>query len=149
MKRKIRTKPFGETEIDERQIISFPDGIPGFDCIKSFVLLDGEPPFKWLQACEEESIAFILLPPESFLRSYEPRLSAGDLAAVGCESEEELLIFLIVTIPDNPAEMTANLQGPVIINPAVRTGRQAISANESYFVRHLILEEVKASEGGS
>ncbi|MFC1670955.1 flagellar assembly protein FliW, partial [Spirochaetota bacterium] len=48
----------------------------------------------------------------------------------------------IVTIPENPKEMTANLQGPIIVNPHKRIGKQAISANEKYGVRHGILEEM-------
>jgi flagellar assembly factor FliW len=43
--------------------------------------------------------------------------------------------------------MTANLQGPVIINPAKRMGRQAISLSDRYGVRHVILEEMKKSTG--
>ena len=56
MSETIKTKPFGEIEIDEQQIIEFPDGLLGFDYIKKFVLLDSDgekSPFKWLQAYEE------------------------------------------------------------------------------------------------
>ena len=53
-----------------------------------------------------------------------------------------------MTIPSNPSEMTANLQGPVIINPEKRLGRQVISLSDKYNVRHRILDEMKkAAEG--
>lgn len=57
-------------------------------------------------------------------------------------------MFAIVTIPTNPSDMTANLQGPIIVNPDKRLGRQAISLSDRYSVRHKILEEMKkAAEG--
>lgn len=150
MKQKLNTKPFGVVEIDERQIISFPDGILGFEDIRHFALLDSNEdnsPFKWLQACEETSLAFVVITPESFMTGYEPDISQSDLAAVDCVRAEDLLVLCIVTIPEDPAKMTANLQGPVIINREKRIGRQAISMSEKYSVRHFILEEAKKAAG--
>jgi len=150
LEKRIRTRPFGEISIDERQIISFPEGIPGFDYIKAFALLDSVDeysPFKWLQACDEENIAFVVIRPADFLEDYAPDIPQSDIESVGAASIDELLIFSIVTIPEDPSKMTANLQGPVIINPENRIGRQAISISERYFVRHLILDEMRKSGG--
>ena len=36
----VKTKPYGEVEISEKQILSFPEGILGFDYIRKFILLD-------------------------------------------------------------------------------------------------------------
>ena len=149
---KIKTRPFGEIVVNEMQIIDFPDGIPGFDYVKKFVLLDTQDknsPLKWLQAYDEPELAFIIIRPVDFLREYELVVSMSDLEAVGAETADKLLVFAIVTIPKNPSEMTANLQGPVIINPDKRLGRQAISLSEKYGVRHRILDEMKkaAAEG--
>ena len=58
-----------------------------------------------------------------------------------------LLVLAIVTIPENPTETTANLQGRVIINTKKKLGRQAISLSDQYHVRHLILEEMKQVAG--
>ena len=150
MEKRIKTRPFGEINVDERQIISFPEGIPGFDYIKAFALIDSEDensPFKWLQAFDEESIAFVIIRPADFIQDYVPDIPQGDIESVGAASLDELLIFSIVTIPEDPSKMTANLQGPVIINPESRIGRQAISMSERYFVRHLILDEMRKSGG--
>lgn len=148
---RIKTRPFGEIEINEQQIIDFPDGIPGFDDVKKFILLDAndeKSPLKWLQAYDEPQLAFVIIRPVDFMREYELVVSMSDLDAVGADSAEHLIVFAIVTIPSNPAEMTANLQGPVIINPEKRLGRQAISLSDRYSVRHKILEEMKkAAEG--
>ncbi len=69
------------------------------------------------------------------------------MEAVKAKSAGELLVLSIVTIPEDPSGMTANLQGPVIINTAKRIGRQAISLNDRHHVRHRILDEIKKSSG--
>ena len=141
----INTKPFGSIEITDEQIISFPDGILGFDYIKKFALLDEkDSPFLWLQAYDEPDLAFVLISPLEFLEEYSLVISQVDLDEVGAKSPEDLLVFAIVTIPpENPSSMTANLQGPIIINPNERKGKQAISLSDKYRVRHGILDEMK------
>lgn len=147
----IKTRPFGEVEIREQQIIDFPDGILGFDDVRKFVLLDAHDensPLKWLQAYDEPELAFVIIRPVDFMKEYELVVSMNDIEAVGAETAENLLVFAIVTIPTNPSDMTANLQGPIIVNPDKRLGRQAISLSDRYSVRHKILEEMKkAAEG--
>ena len=146
---KVNTKPFGEIEIDELQIIDFPEGILGFDFVKKFIILDADSdsPFKWMQAFDEKDLAFVIIMPESFVPSYKLVIPQIDYESVKAESEKDLLVFAIVTIPDNPSNMTANLQGPIIINPASRLGKQAISLSDRYTVRHNILEEMKKYTG--
>jgi flagellar assembly factor FliW len=142
---RIHTKSFGEIGVDEKQIIDFPDGILGFDFIKKFVILDSEEnsPFKWMQAFSEPNLAFIIIQPVYFKPDYELLISQGDIDALETEDTGDLLVFAIVTIPADPNEMTANLQGPVLINPQKRLGRQAISLSDKYRVKHKILEEMK------
>jgi len=146
---KVNTKPFGEIEVNEMQIVDFPEGILGFDFIKKFVILDADEdsPFKWMQAFDEKDLAFVIIMPVSFMPSYELNISQSDYETVKAEPGDELLVFAIVTIPDNPSLMTANLQGPIIINPVTRLGKQAISLSDRYTVRHNILEEIKKHTG--
>ena len=143
---KVKTRPFGEIEVNEKQLIDFPDGILGFDYVKKFVILDSDEansPLKWLQAIEEPQLAFIIIRPIDFLMEYELSISASELQAVETKKADDLLVFAIVTIPVDPKEMTANLQGPIIINAEKSIGRQAISLSDKYTVRHRILDEIK------
>ena len=57
--------------------------------------------------------------------------------------------FSIVTIPENASKMTANLQGPIIINRRTRVGRQSISLDPECRVRHSIMSELAAVEQNS
>jgi flagellar assembly factor FliW len=144
----IHTKPFGEIEVEKKQIIDFPDGILGFDFVKKFVILDSDEnsPFKWMQAFTEPDLAFIIIQPIYFRPDYELVISQNDYEAVEAENADSLLIFTIVTIPSNPADMTANLQGPIIINSKKKLGRQVISLSDKYSVKHKILDEMKKLE---
>ncbi len=146
MKIKVNTKPFGEIEVDEAQVIDFPEGILGFDFIRKFVILDSDDegsPFKWMQAFDEKNLAFVIIRPVDFMENYELVISPNDYETVKVKNADELLVLAIVTIPENPADMTANLQGPVIINPVKRIGKQAISLSDRYTVRHRIIDEMK------
>lgn len=144
----IDTKPFGKIEIDEKQIVEFPDGILGFEFEKKFAILDSKEhvPFKWMQAFSEPTLAFVIIRPSDFSIEYELSVSQSDIEALKVDDTDELLVFAIVTIPSDPSQMTANLQGPILINPKERIGRQAISLNEKYRVKHRILDEMKKAE---
>lgn len=144
----IATKPFGQIVVDERQIIDFPEGIYGFEDIKKFVILDAneKSPFKWLQAYDEPDLAFVIIRPIDFMVQYELEVMQEDLEDIGAKSPDEVIVFAIVTIPEDPSRMTANLQGPVLINPKTRKGKQAISLSDKYTVRHYILEEIKKAQ---
>lgn len=144
----INTKPYGEVTINEDQIIDFPDGILGFDYIDKFVVLeDKDSPFVWLQAYNEPDLAFIMMSPIHFAGEYELVISGSDLEVLGTKKPEDLIVYAIITIPENdPSQMTANLQGPIIIHPDKKIGRQAISLSDKYNVRHNIMDEMKARE---
>lgn len=141
----VKTKPFGEITVDERQKVHFPFGILGFERLRDYVLLDArQPPFYWLQSLDEPEIAFILINPLVFRPDYTPDVPPEELEEIGIEAAEGGLFFAIVTIPEEQPLMTANLQGPVVINKRNKQGRQLISTNSSWGVRHYILEELAA-----
>ena len=142
--RTIKSRVFGDIEVSEKQHIKFPDGILGFEFIKEYYLLDiEESPFYSLQAAGEEEIAFILIQPETFMKDYRLLVGNADIELLGVANKEDLLDFAIVTVPDNPAQMTANLQGPIVINRKTRNARQVISLNDEYCTKHLILSSLQ------
>ncbi len=147
---KIRTKPYGEIEVDDRQRIRFPDGILGFEELKDYVLLDAaQPPFYWLQSLDRVEVAFVLIEPRMFKPEYSPDADPEELAEIGVTGAEDALVFAIVTVPEDARRMTANLQGPVIINKKTRVGRQSVSLNPKWSVRHFILDEIQLVRQGT
>jgi flagellar assembly factor FliW len=54
------------------------------------------------------------------------------------------LIFTVVTIPGDGSPMTANLQGPLIINQDTRFGRQSVLTDPRWKTKHDIIQELAA-----
>ena len=143
----VDTKAFGRTEVDERQKISFPQGLFGFEETNDYALLDAEhQPFFWLQSLNDREIAFILINPFLFRRDYEVNISNEELSQIGITSPENALIFVIVTIPQDGGPMTANLQGPLVINKESMTGMQAVLSDSRWKTRHDIIAELNSME---
>lgn len=139
----IESKPFGKIQIRQEQLLEFPEGLLGFESYKKYALIEEseESPFKWLQSLQETSLAFIVIQPELFLENYKPLVPEDELLTIGLKSVEEALCFLIVTIPrERPHDMTANLQGPILINRTNHLGKQFISRDDRHPVRFKILE---------
>jgi len=146
---KVDTKAFGFIDVDETQKVSIPHGLFGFEDYNDYVLFDAEhEPFFWLQSVKDKEIAFILINPFLFRKDYEANVTNEELAEVGIKSPASALIFVIVTIPPDGNPMTANLQGPLIINKETMTGMQAILSDSKWKTRHDIMEEMNQSSNG-
>lgn len=143
---KVDTKAFGLIEIDEKQKVVIPQGLFGFEEYNDFAVLDAEhQPFLWLQSVDDKEVAFILINPFFFRKDYEVNIINEDLAEIGLDSPENALIFVIVTIPHDGGPMTANLQGPLIVNKENMTGMQAILSDNKWRTRHDIMAELAAN----
>ena len=140
---KIATKAYGVIDVDERQKIIFPQGLLGFESLKDYILLDSErQPFYWLQSMDTEQVAFILVNPFLFRPDYEVNINNEELADIEIHSPEKALIFSIVTLLNDGSPMTANLQGPLIINRDTRMGKQAVLSDSRWKTKHDIMAEL-------
>ncbi len=138
--RTIETKAYGVIPIEERQIVSFPLGLYGFEGHREFALLDSDtPPFYWLQSMESREVAFILVNPYVIVPEYVLDISEDDLDTIENPAPEDLLVFAIVTIPAERRDMSCNLQGPVIIHRDRRIGRQSISLDQRWPIKRYLL----------
>jgi flagellar assembly factor FliW len=138
----LQTKAYGPVEIEEKQVIQFPEGLLGFEEYHEFALIDAhKKPFYWLQSTEDVRIAFILIKPSIFHENYDPGLGQEDFDDIGVSGPDDCLEFAIVTIPES-GTMTANLQGPLYIGKTTRKGKQCISPRDEYRTKHDILEEM-------
>lgn len=137
----------GQKEISGDDMITFPEGLIGFQSYHNYKIVaeSDESPFRWLRSVDDESLSFVVIRPDLFLKkTYAPSVGQGDLEALGVQSINDCSIFVIVTIPQtDPEKMTANLQGPILINSDSKIGRQAISANDAHVVRYPVLGETE------
>ena len=142
----IGSKAYGRISVEDRQVIHFPVGLYGFESLHGYALLDSDqPPFYWLQSIEDPDIAFVLVNPYVIRRDYVLDVSESDLEDIGNPVPEDLLVFAIVTVPEERQKTSCNLQGPIIINRRTRLGRQAISLDPRWRTKHYVLEELSAT----
>lgn len=141
----IKTSRFGLIEITQEDIIQFPEGLLGFNDLRQFVLLDdpNDEIFAWLQSCEEPGIAFPILEPELFTQQYNVNLTKHDLEVLGLNKAEGIRFFSIITIPEDPTQMTANLKAPIVVNVSQRTARQCVLQDNSLAIKEPIFTKLQ------
>lgn len=143
---KIATKSLGELELDERQIITFQEGLIGFGPFTRFALLDApQKPYFYLQSMDSQELAFILVDPFLFRPDYSLDLSDELCAALGIASPEDSLILTLVTAPTDGGPVTSNLMGPLVISKTTRKGAQIILSDPRWKTKHDVMAELAAS----
>lgn len=127
----------------DKDIITFASGIPGFEQNTHFVLVDipDYAPFEWLVCVDGSKLRFAVINPLLFSPDYSPKISKEQLNDMGIVKPEDVLVYAIVTIKDNPFESTANLIGPVLINKTRRIGKQVIIDDDRYTTQEPILRK--------
>lgn len=142
----LKTKNFGEINIEEDKILTFPEGIPGFEELTKYVIIqnpDESMPFQWLQSLENGELTFVIINPFIFKSDYDFQIPQYIVEKLDIKQPEDINVFNIVIIPEDIGKMTANLQAPIIINTKNNKGKQIILDNTNYQTKHYILEEIK------
>lgn len=136
----ITTSRFGDLEVDETRLITFPKGLLGFPKYRQYVLLEaGEDSyFWWLQSTEMPELAFVVTDPSYFVPTYRVPLRAEQCQEMGIDSLEEAQVFVIVNKRDDV--LTGNLQGPLVIHLHHRVGEQLVLSDRRYTTRVPLIE---------
>jgi len=133
----------GTLQVDEEKIIHFPVGILGFSEYHRYVIVEQEGSvFSFLQSVDEPDLSFVVIMPELLCCDYSVQLNDEDIDLLKVESPEDGKLYGIVTIPENVAEMTVNLQAPVVINTKELVGAQLIIQGDTYHTKHNVLAEM-------
>lgn len=131
------SKIHGEMNYEEKNVITFNKGIPGFNDLKKFILLDLHEyePFKLLQSLEDDEVSIIVTSPHEFFEDYEIKLNEETIKNLKIESPDQVSIVTTVTLNTDPQKITTNLQGPIIINTYNNFGEQIILDDSKYKVK--------------
>jgi flagellar assembly factor FliW len=130
------------TETSQNVVVTFADGLPGFESCRQFVLVESEEfqPFRVVQGLDENGPSFVGIDPRRVEPAYDVTLDGGDLARLQAEPSQPLVWLAIITArADRPA--TANLRAPIVINPHSMRGIQLLTSDSSYRVDHPLLVE--------
>ena len=103
----IQTSRFGDIEIEENQIVNFPSGLIGFSEDRRFVIREDEAasPFRWLQAVDNQVLAFVMIEPHVSVSNYELELTQENLRKLKAESIQDLSVFVLVTMAKKMEEI--------------------------------------------
>lgn len=143
----IQTSRFGEIEVSEGTLLTFPTGLVGFPAIQQFVVLDvaEDCQYQWLQAVEEPDLAFVIIDIHLLDPEFRVQISDEGLVELEITQADPVLIMAVVTIPSGqPEHATANLRAPLVVNLRTRKGKQLI-LSESIPLRFSLLSESEES----
>ena len=141
----VETTRFGSISVSEEDIITFPEGMLGFSKIDKYVLVErtDDSLFLWLQAVKKPSVAFPLLEPEIFEKSYRVELAEDDRSILQLDNLKHARVYAIITIPSDPTKMTANLKAPIVVNLKGQLARQVILHEADYPIRKGIFTDLQ------
>jgi flagellar assembly factor FliW len=119
---KWATRQFGELEFGDEHVLTFPEGLIGFEGFKQYLLVVDERtnPFRWLVSIESEDLSFPLLDPSLILPSYAREATADATREV----------WVIAAINHVVEKSTVNLRSPIVIDKESLKGYQIILDDE-------------------
>lgn len=129
---KVDTYLFGAVDVDPEKIVTFPQGLVGFEHCKRFMLvheneLDAAAPFT-LQSLDDGSIAFMIVDPVVLGFNYELALTDAENALLQSPAAEEVIVMQVIYKKDRDGktEIRPNLRAPLLINTRARVGLQKV-----------------------
>ena len=140
---KITSRVLGEIEFGEDQIIEMPSGMIGFPEWHRYILMpfaDSDVPFMCLQCIDNVALCFVLIEPALIYPDYEVVLPVEEFEDIELKSALKGSVYVVITVPDNPREMTANLMGPIVINHSARKAKQLVLTDPRYTTKHRVLQ---------
>ena len=141
----IMSKAKGKIEISEDHLLEIPEGLFGFEEYTKFALVDSDyEPFIWLQSCENANLAFLIVDPFLICSTYETDIDDSSLAKIDIKKPEDIIIMTIVTVPHDGSAITANFQGPLVINKKNRKCMQVILNDNRWSTKVNIIEALNS-----
>ncbi|HNR32981.1 MAG TPA: flagellar assembly protein FliW [Candidatus Hydrogenedentes bacterium] len=144
----VKTARFGEITIEPDAVITFAQPIIGFASQLQYLLLPGptQGPVKWLQSVDTPDLAFLVVDPRALVPDYKVVLSAVELTELGAGSVEELEVYTLLVVPEDPALVRTNLRAPIVVHPKRRLARQVVLDQPDYPIQFFLAQAKKGTE---
>jgi flagellar assembly factor FliW len=142
----IETSRFGRVNYKKSEIVWMVRGLLGFEDHERFLIvsINGQEPFKWLQSLDDPTLAFLMIDPLFFKSDYIVEVNPKDIGLLGARDVKEIIVLVLVSIPGGqPDKMSANLQGPLIINKNNMHAAQLVLGESNYGTKHFIFKEIE------
>lgn len=130
---------FADLDVDARDVIAFPEGMPGYEGTRQFALLElaNVAPLKVLHAVNAPDPCFLVVDPKAVMPGYRCDLGPADRLRLGA-ADDSTLLWLAIVIMGEHGEIAVNLRAPIVIDPARMTGRQVMPNACAYPLRYVI-----------
>lgn len=129
---KAETYLFGSVEVNPEKVITFPNGLVGFENSKRYMLAhentEGQPLSYTLQSLDDPMLAFQIVDPTTLGFNYELELSDAETALLQSPAPEDVAVMQVLfkSEGEGKAAISPNLRAPLIINTKARIGMQKI-----------------------
>lgn len=140
---RVFTTRFGPVEIQADDVIRFPEGLPGLEECRDWVLLSESrnDAVAWMQSVDRADVALAVVCPRRFVPDFQMRVARRELDPLELDEVRAAQVLAIVNRTERA--LTLNLKAPIIINLQRRLARQVI-ANGDLPVRHELGNTVPA-----
>lgn len=138
----IQHRHLGEVTYSQDEVVTFPQGLLGFLRFKKYIFLQppGYLPFRWMISIENPEVSFMLMNPLTCCTDYSPNITRRDLNELSAENPQSLEMYSIVTMNLDPRLATVNLSGPILVNKAMKIGKQLVLLDDRYSTKHRIIQ---------
>lgn len=136
----VQTTRFGQVDVDEERVILFPAGLLGFSSYRRFALLqpDDQGIFFWLQSIEAPDLAFVVTDPALWIADFQAQIRREQMDELELGDLTDAQVLVIVNKRDGA--LTANLQGPLVINAKNCRAMQLVLAEKRWTTRHTLMQ---------
>jgi len=133
----ISSELLGPFEIPSSDIVRFPGGLYGFPECRAFVVIPAaREGLFWLQSTDYGTLSFLLVDPFRWFPDYQIELDEADIARLGSNDPQHVLVLAIVTMPAGDGEpCTANLHAPILFNMRDHLAHQSIRPDDGNGIR--------------
>jgi flagellar assembly factor FliW len=141
---KLKTRLDGDIEYEEDDIITFPNGIPGLDELRKFIIkpFEENDVFSILYSLENTDIGIVVTSPFNIIKNYEFELNDKDIEFLKVKDSRDIVVFNTVTLNSKVENITVNLKAPIIINIKEKLGEQIILDKQEYKIKHPLISRV-------
>ncbi len=135
---KIQSTRFGEIDINQQSVITFPGGLPGLEALIKYAIIrcNQTDPIQWLQSLDDPDVSIPIVNPFVLKPDYELIVEDDELDLIQTHEEEDLVVLNIMVLPEDLTKMTMNLMAPLLINMSKMIGAQIMMDHKTLPVKY-------------
>ncbi len=144
----VQSLRLGDIEVSEDKLITMERPVLGFEKYKKYCLIEIEElkPFLWFQSIDEPAISFLVVNPRMFMTNYKIEINSKEIAELKIDDINAVETYVVVTLAETPEEITANMQGPILINTENNRGKQLVLVNTDFDVKYHFMRYLPQQE---